>query len=236
MGIITIAFDDGYEDTYKHCADFLAESGIRATFAIPSFSIGKTLEERPIINKDELVHLLELGHEVAAHTASHRNLLDVYQEEGDDAVLEEMVDSKVALEEMLDADIPSFVFPFIEKNQNAHLRTLAAEHYASSRITIEGHAFNKLPVKDAYSITGTAITKDVPMSEYERSVEILKNRDLWLIEVFHLVSDKNTKSAHRDQPYRFFTHIDDFKKHMRFILEAGIPIMTQGEVVRRHSA
>ena len=37
-----------------HCAKFLTENGIRATFAVPSGAAGKTLENRPVIDIDEL--------------------------------------------------------------------------------------------------------------------------------------------------------------------------------------
>ena len=227
MGIITIAFDDGFADTYTSCAEFLAESGIQATFAVPSSLVGKTLENRDVIDPGQLKHLKELGHEIASHTETHLNMLELLNSEGEEAVKSQMKGSREELEDMAGGKVESFVFPFIENNQDEHLRKLASEYYSSSRITIEGHALNKLPVKDPYSITGTAVTSDMPISEYEKMIEIALRKDVWIIEVFHLVSGENTKSAHRDEPYRFFTHIDDFKKHIRYILNTGIPFITQ---------
>ncbi len=234
MGIITIAFDDCYADVFEHCAAFLAENKIRATFAVPSACIGGTLENRSVMTKDQLVSLIADGHEIASHTTGHRNLLDIYNSEGEEAVLKEMTTSKGSLQTLLGIKVESFVFPFITANHNERMLDIAAEHYLSSRITAEGFAFNGLPPKAPFSAVGTPIMTDMPMSEYDKLVEIVSARDLWLIEVFHLVSDKNTKSAHRDAPYRFFTLIDTFRDHICYILSKKVPVMTQGEVVRRY--
>ena len=86
-------------------------------------------------------------------------------------------------------------------------------------------------MKNPFSITGVAVTLDYPIEEYNKLVDIAAEYDLWLIEVFHLVSDKNTKSAHRDEPYRFFTHINTFREHIRYILSKNILIKTQGQVI-----
>jgi len=235
MGIITIAFDDGYKDTFKHCAELLTENGIPATFAIPSSYIGKTLENRDVISEEDVKYLVDNGHEIAAHSLTHRNMLDAFNSEGEKAVKSEMKRSKDILEEKFGGRIESFVFPFIKNNQTPYLRTLASEYYTSSRISTESFAFNELPVKDPYSITGTCITTDIPMAEYEKLIEIVSKKDLWLIEVFHLVSDKNTKSAHRDAPYRFFTHVDEFKKHIGCIKSMDIQVLTQKEAITRQS-
>ncbi|MFQ5952487.1 MAG: polysaccharide deacetylase family protein, partial [Candidatus Omnitrophota bacterium] len=218
MGIVTIAFDDGYKETFLNCAEYLTKKGVRATFAVPSSSLGKTLENRPVINKGEVEFLIKNGHEIASHTSSHRNLLDVFNTEGEGAVRNEMENSRKMLESEFGVKIDSMVFPFIEANQDPHLRKIASEYYSSSRITTEKAVFNRLPVHDPFSITGVAFTTDVSVKDYEKLVDIAAEHDLWLIEVFHFVSDKNTKSAHRDQPYRFFAHVNDFKIHIEYIL------------------
>ena len=233
MGIITIAFDDAYKETFDTCAEFLAKKGIHATFAVSSSHIGKTLENRPVTGKDDISHLIKNGHEIASHTASHRNLLEVFNSEGEEAVKKEMADSKKELQELFGINIGSMVFPFINSNQNAYLRKLASNYYASSRITTERAFFNPLPVKDPFFVIGVAFTRHVSMEGYKKMVDIACEKNVWLIEVFHLVSSKNTKSAHRDEPYRFFIHTDDFNSHMEYVLSKDIPVLTQKEVISK---
>lgn len=233
MGIITIAFDDGYKDTFDNCAAFLAERGIRATFAVPAGFIGSTLEERPVIDLPRLTAMKDMGHEIASHSTTHRNLLDLSLREGPEAVKNELSGSKKQLEALANTEVRSFVFPFIEANSTPYIRHLASEYYASCRITTETFAFNPLPVKDPYSVMGVAFTTDFSPGDYRELVDIAASSSLWLIEVFHLVSDNNTKSAHRDAPYRFYMRPDEFRDHISYILSENVPVMTQREVVEK---
>lgn len=231
MGIITIAFDDGYKDTFDQAGSYLIEKGIQATWAIPSSKIGSTLENRPTMGINDLRCLIDNGHEIASHTTGHHNMLNVYEDEGVTAAGKEFSDSKVSLEEQLGIKINSFVFPFINNNCSARLRQMASGFYSSARVTTEALALNELPVKDPFNITGVAVTTDLPIQRYNELVDEACGNNVWLIEVFHLVSDKNTRSAHRDGPYRFFTHIDDFTSHVDHVLSNNAVILTQGQTI-----
>lgn len=234
MGILTMAFDDGYKATFTNCAAFLAKNGIPATFAVPSSCIGKTLENRPVMDKEDILFLKNNGHEIASHTSNHKNMLDLLNAEGIEAVKKEMKAPQETMEKEFGMEIESFVFPFIENNYNQELCRMAGEYYSSSRITTEQIFMNWLPLKSPYTITGMALTVDIPMDRCDKLVDIAQKDDnLWLIEVFHLVSDKNTLSAHRNEPYRFFTHIDAFKAHVAHIKKCGIEVLTQRDAVRR---
>jgi peptidoglycan/xylan/chitin deacetylase (PgdA/CDA1 family) len=185
MGVITIAFDDGYLSTFDSCAKYLKEKGICATFAIPSDLIGTTLENRPVINKENIETLIRDGHEIASHTTGHSNLLDLYSTNGLEAVQDEMRLSKKQLESLFDINVNTMVFPFIEANQNCELRELSSNYYSSCRITTENLVSNEIPVKDPFSITGVALTHDLPIDEYNKMIDKIEKEDKWLIEVFH---------------------------------------------------
>jgi len=225
-GIITFAFDDGYLDTYKHVISFLDSLGIKSTIAVPFNSIGKTLEKRPVIGLKELKNLSRSGHEIASHTITHQNLLKTYLKNRG-AASSEIIDSKRKLESILGCKVPSFVFPYIKKNHSKALRFITEKYYKSSRVTTEKHSFNKLPIKDPYSIRGFAITRKHSPLYLDKQIDYAVKHKLWLIEVFHLVGRRNTLSAHRPKPYRYFMHIDDFKKHVNYILKKDIIIVTQ---------
>ena len=235
MGIITIAFDDGYKETCENTARFLADKGIHATYAIPSGFIGDKLEGREVMDNDHLFAVKMMGHEIASHTVRHKNLLDLSLKEGPETVDREMVAAKKQLEALTGLDIRSFVFPFIEANNTPYLRQLASDHYASSRITTEKFSYNLLPVKDPFSVLGVAITADLSEKDCAKLAEIAIANDLWLIEVFHLVSKTNTKSFNRDAPYRFYMHPDSFKKHVESLISKGTVFMSQGMVIEKLS-
>lgn len=232
--LLTIAFDDCYEETYLNCALFLAKSGIRATFAVSSSLIGKNWKGRAIIDNAELLSLKNMGHEIASHAVTHRNLVDVLKSEGKRAAKAEMKLSKEKFEEALGERIESFVFPYIENSYNDYLIKAASEYYSSSRVTTEDFAINELPLKKPFSIMGTAITTNRPIEDYNTFLDkISGEKNTWLIEVFHLVADKNVKTTDSGEPYRFFTSIEDFKKHIQYILTKNLPIMSQKEVISK---
>ncbi|KJJ84266.1 Polysaccharide deacetylase domain protein [Candidatus Omnitrophus magneticus] len=235
MGIITITFDDGYKDTFNNCSEFLYKNNIKATFAIPTAFIGKTLENRPIVNTGDIIQLENYGHEINAHTKNHKNLLDIFNSSGEKEVRAEMTESKKELEQILGAEkIKSMVFPFIEANNNPLLRKISGEYYSSNRITSEKIVFNKLPVTDPFSITGFAVTTAITIPQLNELSSIAKNHNFWFIEVFHLVCEKNTLSASRPEPYKFFTHIDDFKKHISYLKSNDIQVLTQTEAIKKY--
>lgn len=231
-GVVTIAFDDAYKDTYKHAIKYLDKLGIKSTIAVPSSLIGKTCEKRPIIGMEGLRDAIKFGHEVASHTLTHRNLFRFSLKDKKAAIFE-IAKSKQNFQKLLHYKVDSFVFPYIRNNVSKSLLSEAKNYYKSARITRDFPCFNKIPVKDPYRIVGFAVMKRHTLRYLNKQVDYAQKNKLWLIEVFHLVGKKNTKSAHRPKPYRFFTHVDDFKKHLEYILSKDIMILTQKDIVRK---
>ncbi|MCQ9206565.1 MAG: polysaccharide deacetylase family protein [Omnitrophica bacterium] len=230
-GYLTIAFDDAYLDTYKHAIHYLNKLNIKSTIAVAAGLIGKKLEKRPIIGFRECRMLLRSGHEIASHTLTHPNLLRI-DKAGEDRAKFEIIDSKRVLEKKLSCKISSFVFPYIAQNESPALRKTAGAVYKSMRLTSDRPVFNRIPVKNPRKITGFAIMRKHSAAYLKKHIDYVEKENRWLIEVFHLVSDKNTKSAHRPKPYRFFMHIDDFKKHVDYILSKNIMILTQRDALK----
>lgn len=231
-GILTIAFDDGYQDTYNHAIKYLTKRNIKSTLSIPLFFMGKNFENRLIVGLREIKGIIQQGHEIASHTIMHRNLLSLSRT-NKKAVIDEIKEPKKRLQKLLNYQVSSFVFPYIRKNQSKSLRSRVSDYYKSARITYDKPCFNRIPIKDSYSVKGFAVMKKHSLSYLNKQVDHAVKNGLWLIEVFHLVGRKNTLSAHGPKPYRFFMHIDDFRRHIDYILSKDIAILTQKEVLRK---
>lgn len=229
---LTIAFDDSYSDTFKYAIEYLNSLRIRSTIAVPVSFIGRTFENRPIAKLDELKTSLIHGHEIASHTVTHPNLLGLRKKSKLSSDIE-IAESKHNLEYLLNTKIESFVFPFINKSQSKGLRLVARKHYKSSRITTDKLFFNKLPLKDPFTIKGFAVMKKHSVPFLNKQIDFALKTKSWLIEVYHLVGKKNTLSAHRPKPYRYFMHINDFKKHIEYAKSKGITILTQKEAIKK---
>ncbi|MCK4463574.1 MAG: polysaccharide deacetylase family protein [Candidatus Omnitrophica bacterium] len=222
--VLTIAFDDGYLDTYRYAISYLDKIGIKCTFAVPVKLIGNTCEKRPVLNWRHLKKMKANGHEIASHALYHRRLIRE----------PEIVRSKQILQNYLGIKISSFVYPYISKRPNKTIRDIVENNYSSSRISKNFSVFNRLPVKNSYNLKGFCIMRNHPLPYLIHQIDKAVKTKSWLIEVFHLVGKKNTKSAHRNKPYRFFMHIDDFKRHIDTVLSKNIEILTQKKVVRRY--
>jgi len=230
-GFVTIAFDDAYLATYRHAVHYLTKRKIASTIAVPASLIGKSFEGRPLMGKKELARAIKTGHEIASHTLTHPNLLKLNAKNKKMASYE-IAESKRALGCLLHCKVSTFVFPYIKKNISRNLYLTAKKHYKSVRITSEKPCFEEIPAIDRYDIAGFAVMKKHSLSYLNKLARYARENDRWLIEVFHLVSRKNTLSAHRPKPYRYFMHIEDFKKHVDYILSKGIPVRTLKEAMK----
>jgi peptidoglycan/xylan/chitin deacetylase (PgdA/CDA1 family) len=111
---IGLSFDDGFLDVAEQALPVLAERGFRATvFVSPAVVDGWASftwyrRQPPLLGWDEIVELDRegtLGFE--AHTLTHPNLLTLR----DQAAREEIVGSKVTLEEQLGRPVNAFSYP-----------------------------------------------------------------------------------------------------------------------------
>jgi len=233
-GILTIAFDDGYLETYKRAITYIDKYGIKSTLSVPAGLIGKTCEKRPVVSWKDLENMVKNGHEIASHTLQHTKLKIKNQKSKIEIrnLKFEIEESKRILDDKLAADISSFVYPYMGELPDKPIQDIVKNNYSSARISKNYPVFNSLPIKNPYNLNGFCVMKSHSIDFLNKQIEKALEEELWLIEVFHLVGRKNTKSAHRNAPYRFFMHIDDFKTHIDFILSKKIEIFTQGEVIK----
>ena len=223
--ILTIAFDDGYLDTYQYAISYLNKKGIKCTFAVPVGLIGKKCEKRPVLNWEHLKKMQENRHEIVSHGLYHRRQTRQL----------EIINSGGILEKKLGKKISSFVYPYVSKVPGKSISGLVKKTYSSSRISKNSPVFNKLPINNRYRLGGFCIMRKHSLGYLALQIDKAVDSKSWLIEVFHLVGKKNTKSVHRNTSYRFFMHIDDFKKHIDLIVSKKIKVLTQSKVVDHYA-
>jgi len=233
--VLTIAFDDGYQETYKHAIAFLDKLCIKCTFAVPIAYIGKTCEKRPVVKWRHLRNMYMRGHDIASHTLHHKNLIPKHTKLGVCKANREIISSQLELKNRLGHKIPSFVYPYISSLPKMSIQNIIKAHYASARISKNVPVFNQLPIHNPFSLKGFCITRGYNSVSLKNVINTAINKKYWLIEVFHLVGKKNTKSVHRKAPYRFFMHIDKFKEHIHFLLSRKIEILPQHDVIRKYA-
>jgi peptidoglycan/xylan/chitin deacetylase (PgdA/CDA1 family) len=113
-GLIALSFDDGMDDNHQVVLPILREHRIPATVYVSTGLIGKanpwmaSNSGARMMTADELRDLVSAGFEIGSHTVTHPDLSELDYE----SCLREMVDSRRALEDLLDTPIRTFAYPF----------------------------------------------------------------------------------------------------------------------------
>lgn len=121
---VIITFDDAYKDFYELGYPLLKEFGMRAViFALGDRSIKENswddpgkIPLAPLMNDEELQYLHNEGFEIGAHSCTHPKLTEIPIEEAE----REIVESKVALEKLLNTRVHSFCYPYGLENEKIH--------------------------------------------------------------------------------------------------------------------
>jgi peptidoglycan/xylan/chitin deacetylase (PgdA/CDA1 family) len=112
---VIITFDDAYKDIYEHGFPVLMQYGMRAVvFVVADKSIMTSVWDEGIgevfelLNQHEILEMNAAGFEVGSHTTGHPRLTVVNLE----LAREEIEQSKISLEILLNAPVRSFAYPF----------------------------------------------------------------------------------------------------------------------------
>ncbi|GAB3299735.1 polysaccharide deacetylase family protein [Geodermatophilus aquaeductus] len=112
-GLVGLTFDDGYTDFLEHAAPLLARHGMTGTVYVVAGRLAGQNEwddgpRLDLVDADGVRAIAAAGHEVGSHTLHHVSLRGA-----DPAVLaEEIGGSRRVLEDVLQADVPGFAYPW----------------------------------------------------------------------------------------------------------------------------
>lgn len=147
---VHVTFDDGFTGVLEHAAPVLAARSIPATLFAVSGRLGRSNDwmtgrgfpERPLVSTAQLRELESMGFVIGSHTQSHARLTEVVSER----LIEEVADSKHALQDALGKDVPYFAYPYGLQNEAVRDAVVAAGYRAACS-TVSG--FNRRG-QDAY--------------------------------------------------------------------------------------
>ncbi len=112
-GLVGLTFDDGYADFLTTAVPVLERHGMTATVYVVAGHMGATNSwdtgpQFPIMTADEVRAVAAAGHEVGSHTMTHARLA------GADplALATEVGDSRRLLEDVVQAEVPGFCYPY----------------------------------------------------------------------------------------------------------------------------
>jgi peptidoglycan/xylan/chitin deacetylase (PgdA/CDA1 family) len=111
--LVGLTFDDGYVDYLEYALPLLQRHGMTSTLYAVAGRLGGTNDwddgpRLPLMDADQLRTVAAAGQEVGSHTMTHPHLAGA----GADALVAEISGSRTVLQDVLQAEVPSFCYPF----------------------------------------------------------------------------------------------------------------------------
>jgi peptidoglycan/xylan/chitin deacetylase (PgdA/CDA1 family) len=148
---IVITFDDGFADIYHNAYPILNEFG----FVGVVYIISGMVNMGGHLNLEQIQELAINGWEIGSHSVNHYDLtkLDGF------SLVEELQQSKIALEEMVGSSIVTFAYPYGEANDEVRQKTEQVGYRAGMRLGINTthmlsmlYNLNRIEIENRYSI------------------------------------------------------------------------------------
>jgi peptidoglycan/xylan/chitin deacetylase (PgdA/CDA1 family) len=197
---VVLTFDDGYASFHEAALPTLTRHGFTATVFLVSGHIGgrndweppfPRLGTRAMLTWSQVAELSAAGMEIAAHTKTHPDLARLLPE----TAAEEIIASRVEIEEQLGQPIESFAYPY--GSVSAPAAAIAAREFRAA-CTVElkqarGEAMHLLPRVDAYYVQGAGALARLVNGELDRYLALRR----WARAVRRtLTSTSRTSFAH----------------------------------------
>lgn len=212
QGACSLVFDDGYKETLVNVLPILKKYKIKATFA---FTLKPEILEKetnfPCASPLIAQKIKKLGHEIASHTISHKNLTHLKPKE----IKNELAHSQKILEAQ------TIIYP--GGKWNKQVITQAKKYYLAGRGVKEG--LNNIPPDNFYRLKSSVLRQNTKWLLLNLLARKAHYQNKWLIESYHLVSEK-------EKNYRFTVSLQDFEKHLKKLIDLNLWIAPLGTVAQ----
>lgn len=193
--VVSLTFDDALA-SQRVAVDLLDARGLRATFYVPSGSIGR----KDHLDWDDIARFAEHGHEIGGHTTNHVHLPDLALEQARREIAE---DRSALIAHGLDP--VSFAYPFGESNNEVEALVREAGYQAARGI---GGVVETVPAADAYRLRAPGSARIWTTSEHLAGLVLTaEHQQGWLIIPFHHVCEGGT-SSYTTTPYDLAAFLD----------------------------
>lgn len=138
--VVVVTFDDGLQDFHANAFPILARHGFSASVFLSTGYVGKAFVTGvPCLTAPQVRELAAQGIEFGSHTVTHPRLVEL----GGDALTEELVGSRRAVEDITGMPATSFSYPYRFPEENAKFvgdleARLRAAGYTAGVTTVVG--------------------------------------------------------------------------------------------------
>ncbi len=210
--LVTLTFDDGFEENVTTALPILTDLGLKTTQCYNTGVIEGIPTQEALVKEFTLA-----GHEVCSHSVTHTDLttLPLSGDESTPGTLRyELAHSKKYLENLTGVSVPNFASPY--GAYSAEVNNVIRDYYSSHRTVDEG--YNSKDNFNLYRLKVQNINKNTTLAEFQEWVRKAKEDDLWLIVVYHKVTEVGVPQEQYDIDKVKFT------EQMSWLVSAGVTV------------
>jgi len=201
--LISLTFDDSWEDNYSSALPIMNQYGFRSTQYYSTANIQSKPDEQ-----FKVAEFVKSGHEIGSHGVSHTDLTTLSSV----ALARELRDSKAYLETFAGTgNVKSFATPY--GGYNAKAITAILRYYQSNRNVDVG--FNTQDGLVASNVRVENVVATTTMAEYNSWIDQSARDHTWLVLVYHRVAS---------DPGQYDTSSGNFALQMQSVKNSGIAV------------
>ncbi len=204
-GVVTLTFDDGFEENITNALPVLNKYGFKSTQCYATQYIEGLADQIANVKK-----FASSGHEICAHSVTHPWFTQLSTTQMD----YELQHSRDFLQSITGKSVTDFASPY--GDYNATVNNEIKKYFASHRTTDEG--YNSKDNYNPYRLRVQNMTPTTTLSQFKSWVNKAKADKTWLILVYHKVDTMDLDA--------FDTKTGDFKNQMSWLSTAGITVKT----------
>lgn len=177
-GAVSLSFDDGWRAHHDVAMTKLNAVGLKGTFYI----ISRQLTENGFpgfLTAEQLKAIHASGHEIGAHTQTHKPLTSLSASEQ----TKEIEGSRTDLENMGVGPITTFAYPFGDYDTSV-LSIVKQTPYEAARATLNG---NVTLASDLYQLPRFSVESNTTLANVTNAIDTAIANKQWIILVFHRI-------------------------------------------------
>lgn len=202
-GLVTLTFDDGFEENVSTVLPVLDQYGFKATQCDATEYV-EGIPAQVAIAQEFIAH----GHELCSHTVTHPYLTQLTQAQIDT----ELTHSKNFLEQISGQPVTDFSSPY--GDYNVQVNNEIKKYFSSHRTTDEG--FNSKDNFNPYRLRVQNMQSTTTLAQFQEWVSKAQADHTWLILIYHVVGTQNLE--------QFDTQKPDFDAQMAWLAQSGVTV------------
>ena len=217
-GVVSIVFDDNYQDQIAYALPIMNDKGIKGTFYVVSDHISDFSGDASYMSIAELQTLQASGNEIGSHSNTHSDFTSMSQSQ----IRAECSISKQILESN-GLSVTNFAYP--DGKTNNTVDSLVLQYYRSGRTAYVGMNSMQLPTSQ-FRIPGYSIetTDSTALPLLKAMVDQVYSTNGWGIILYHHI-----KPAVNGEDYT--TSRLDFSNLLDYIISKGVQTLTVNQTL-----